>query len=306
MLRYYVRRSGVEDFQKVTTPPNDNVWIHGDRVSEVDLETLADHYHMDLNILRDVLDENELPRIEMRDDALYVFVRTVQHGKHGRIYTTPVLMVLKDSVLANLSTSLADDQGLATPSMIAHTSDTTGLLLGTFAMVINEYEQLMQHTARHIKDTGKRLRNHEVTNEDFIKFVTVEDNLNEYHMNLSSMLVVAQRLEEILQDSDDAEAIEDILLYIRQLLVAIESHNQSIVSIRNAYSTIANNVLNQRMKTLTMLTLLIALPNVFYGMYGMNVDLPFQDEPWLYGVIVLFTFMLIFVVYWLAKRLRIF
>ena len=306
MLRYYVKRSGVEQFQKVTTPPADNVWIHGDRVTESDLDELVDRYKMDRNILRDVLDENELPRIEMRDGTLYVFVRTVQHGKHGRIYTTPVLMVLKGSVLANLSTSMADDYGLATPRMMAQTSDTTGLLLGTFAMVINEYEQLMQRTARHIKDTGRRLRSHEVTNDDFIKFVTVEDNLNEYHMNLSSMLVVAQRLEEILLESDDSEAIEDILLYIRQLLVAIDSHNQSIVSIRNAYGTIANNVLNQRMKTLTMLTLLIALPNVFYGMYGMNVDLPFQHEPWLYIVIVVFTLSLIFIVYWVAKRRHVF
>jgi magnesium transporter len=78
------------------------------------------------------------------------------------------------------------------------------------------------------------------------------------------------------------------------------------VSIRNAYGTIANNVLNQRMKTLTMLTLLIALPNVFYGMYGMNVDLPFQHEPWLYIVIVVFTLALILIVYWVAKRRHVF
>jgi magnesium transporter len=306
MLRYYVKRSGGELYQKVTAPPKDNVWIHGDRVNEVDLTVLSDHYDMDINILRDVLDENELPRIETHEGGLYVFVRTVQRGKHGKVYTTPVLMALKNSVLANLSSGLVDDRGLATPNVLKETSDTTGLLLGTFATIISEYEALMQHTARHIKDTGHRLRNHEVTNDDFIKFVTVEDNLNEYHMNLSSMLVVAQRLEELLLNSDDSEAIEDILLYIRQLLVAIESYNQSIVSIRNAYGTIANNVLNQRMKTLTMLTLLIALPNVFYGMYGMNVDLPFQHQPWMYGIIVVFTFLLIFVVYWLAKRLRIF
>lgn len=306
MLRYYVKRSEAEDFQKVAAPPRENVWIHGTKVDEDDLIELAHQYNFDINVLRDVLDENELPRIEMNDGSLYVFVRMVQQGKHGRIYTTPILLALKGSILANLSPSLADDQGLATPNMIAHASDTTGLLLGTFATVVSEYEKLMQHTARHIKDTGRRLRNHEITNEDFIKFVTVEDNLNEYHMNLSSMLVVAQRLEEILLESNDSEAVEDILLYIRQLLVAIESHNQSIVSIRNAYGTVANNVLNQRMKTLTMLTLLIALPNVFYGMYGMNVALPFQNQPWTYAVIVLFTFTLIFVIYWLAKRFRVF
>jgi magnesium transporter len=305
MLTYYVKRSGVEGFSKVSSPPQENVWVQGEKVTESDLESLADRYKMDLNVLKDVLDMDELPRVEMRDGGLYVFVRTVHLGKRGKVTTAPLLMALKDSVLVSLS-PYDSAVSMTTSKVISETSDLTGLLLGSFASVISEYEGLMQHTARHIKDTGHRLRSHEVTNDDFIRFVTVEDNLNEYHMNLSSMRVVAERLGDILKGSADSEAIEDILLYIRQLLVAIESHNQSIVSIRNAYSTIANNVLNQRMKTLTMLTLLIALPNVFYGMYGMNVALPFQDEPWTYGVIVLFTFTLIFIIYWLAKRFRVF
>lgn len=305
MLTYYVKRSGAEEFSKVATPPNENVWVQGEKVTEHDLETLSERYDMDHNVLRDVLDIDELPRIEMRGGGMYVFIRTVHLGKHGKVTTTPVLVALKDSVLASLSLS-DNTTTTAASKIVAETPDLTGVLLGMFAGVISDYENLMQHTARHIKDTAHRLRSHEVTNDDFIRFVTVEDNLNEYHMNLNSMLVVAERLEEILRGTSDAEAIEDILLYIRQLLVAIESYNQSIVSIRNAYSTIANNVLNQRMKTLTMLTLLIALPNVFYGMYGMNVALPFQDEPWTYGVIVLFTFTLIFIIYRLAKRFRVF
>lgn len=305
MLTYFVKRSGVEGFSKVSSPPQEDVWVKGERVTENDLESLSDRYKMDLNVLKDVLDVDELPRVEMRAGGMYVFVRTVHLGKRGKVTTAPLLMALKDSTLVTLS---AYDNAIemTTSKIVAETPDLTGILLGSFASVIGQYEGLMQHTARHIHETGHRLRNHEVTNDDFIRFVTVEDNLNEYHMNLNSMRVVAERLEGILKDTADSEAVEDILLYIRQLLVAIESHNQSIVSIRNAYSTIANNVLNQRMKTLTMLTLLIALPNVFYGMYGMNIALPFQDQPWMYGVIVLFTFTLIFVIYWLAKRFRVF
>jgi len=305
MLTYYAKRSEAEGFQEISSPPNENVWVKGENVNESDLETLSNRFNMDLNVLKDVLDLDELPRVEMRGGGMYVFVRTVHLGKRGRVITTPFLMVLKDSVLASLS-PYDNTANTASSKMIAQTSDITGLLLGSFASIISEYESLMQHTARHVKDTGHRLRSHEVTNDDFIRFVTVEDNLNEYHMNLSSMLVVAQRLEEILKGSPDLEAIEDILLYIRQLLVAIDSYNQSIISIRNAYGTVANNVLNQRMKTLTMLTLLIALPNVFYGMYGMNVPIPFQDRPWMFPIIVVFTFTLIFMIYWLAKKRKVF
>jgi magnesium transporter len=307
MLKYYVKRSDGEAYQQVTTPPDENVWIHGEGVDEADLQLLATTYGMDFNALRDVLDANELPRVEMHNDGLYVFVRTAQRGKHGQVITTPVLLAVKGTVFANVSIASMTDYKLATPVLTTQRGvTTTSLLLNLFATVVSEYEDLMHRTARYIFNTGRRLRTHEVTNQDFITFVTVEDNLNEYRMNLSSMLVVAERLREALHDPADIESIEDILLYIRQLLVAIESHNQTVTSIRNAYGTIANNVLNQRMKTLTVFTVLIALPNLFYGMFGMNIPLPLTNQPWAYSAIVLFTIFITFAIYALAKRFKVF
>lgn len=305
MIRYFVRRSRGEEFQKVTTPPPRDVWIHADLVTPDDISLLGHKYGLDENILRDVLDTHELPRVEKKAGGMYVFVRTVQRGKHGSMVTSPVLMAVKDTVFATLSAVETASHDLAKPNVIAHSTDPVNLLLGTFASIISDYEALMQKTAQHIHETGQRLRSHEVTNDDFIRFVTVEDNLNEYKMNLTAMLVVAERLREEYGNGS-TEAIEDILLYIRQLLVAIDSHAQSVTSIRNAYGTIANNVLNQRMKTLTVLTVLIALPNVVYGMYGMNVGLPFQEEPWVYGVIVLFSVSIIFLVFMIGRKRGIF
>lgn len=306
MLSYYVRRSSSEEFQKVATPPKENVWIYGDVVSEDDLQLLAGHYGLDLNVLRDVLDKNELPRVEIQEDSVYVFVRSAHRDKHSQVITTPVLLAIHGSVFVNLSGGTSEDHKLATPSVITQSTDTMSLLLGTFATVVSEYEELMQRTSRHIDDTNQRLRSHEVTNDDFIRFVTVERNLNEYRMNLTSMLVVAERLHETFYETADQEAVEDILLYIRQLIVAIESHNQSITSIRNAYGTIANNVLNQRMKALTVLTVLIALPNIFFGMYGMNVSLPFADQPWAYGVVMGSSFIIVTLAYIIGRKRGIF
>ncbi len=306
MLKYYVRHSAREEFQKVDHPPKENAWVHGELVTQADLQTLASTYDLHLNILRDVLDKDELPRVEFIDDELYVFVRTAWRTKHGQVLTAPVLLAVKGSIFTSISAVATDGHKLATPHTDLETKDTYSLLLGTFAAVVSEYQELMVHTSHVIHDTGQRLRTHEVTNQDFIRFVTVEDNLNEYRLNLNGMLVVAQRLHETLERGRDAEAVEDILLYIRQLLVAIDSHSQSITSIRNAYSTIANNTLNLRMKTLTVLTLLVTLPNVFYGMYGMNLHLPFSDEPWAYGAVVGFTILVVVLVYIIAKKRGIF
>jgi magnesium transporter len=189
------------------------------------------------------------------------------------------------------------------------TANRPAMLLLTMKTIIRQYEDLIQHTGNYVKDVRRKLRSHEVSNNDFVHFVTIEDNLNEYQMNLQNMLGVTERLRDDshnLFSRHTLEELDDTRLYARQLLSSVASHSQTVTSIRNAYSTIANNTLNQRMKALTMLTVLIALPNVFYGMYGMNVPLPFQDSPLAYAFIVIFTFVLIFSVYALAKRFRVF
>lgn len=306
MLKYYVRRSSGEDFQKVATPPKDNVWIHGDSVTEEELAFLAQAYGFNRNILVDVLDKNELPRVEQQDDGLYVFVRTAQRNKNSQVITRPMLLAVRGTIFINLSEADTANHALAVPSVIAQSSDTTSLLLGTFATTISEYETLMQRTGNHIAETENRLRTHEVTNDDFIRFVTVENNLNEYRTSLNGMQAVGERLREHMTDDGDLEALDDILLYIRQLIVIVTSHVHRVTSIRNAYGTIANNVLNQRMKTLTVLTLMIALPNVFFGMYGMNVALPFQTAAWAYGSIMMAGIAVTVIVYIVAKKRGIF
>jgi Mg2+ and Co2+ transporter CorA len=120
---------------------------------------------------------------------------------------------------------------------------------------------------------------------------------------------VVRRLGENKEDmfkKSDLETIEDLSLHLSQLIVSIGSNVQSVRSIQGAYSTIANNTVNQRMKALTVVTILLAIPNVFYGMYGMNIALPLQDEAWAYPAITGFTLLLILLVFVLARRYRLF
>lgn len=310
MIRYYAKHSLSEDFQIITQPRGTGVWAHGEEVTAADIESITRHYSLNPNIVRDIQDADELPRVEYSDGALYVFLRVPRFTKRGEVMTSPFLSVThKDMYITLARDTASTPQKIIDANLPIRTSDTKALLLATLAAIIDEYEMLIRHTARSIKDVQHRLRSHEVGNRDFIRFVTIEDNLNEYRMNLDGMHAITERLRENRYDIftvSDLEAIDDAALHIQQLIVSTRSHGQSVTSIRNAYSTVANITLNQRMKLLTMLTVLVALPNVFYGMYGMNVALPFADEPWAYAAIVTFTFLLILFAYLLVRRFKVF
>jgi magnesium transporter len=60
------------------------------------------------------------------------------------------------------------------------------------------------------------------------------------------------------------------------------------------------------MQILTAVTVLITLPNVIFGMYGMNIDLPFQDQPWAYSVVILVSIIIAVSVYVIGRKRRIF
>lgn len=305
MIQYLVRRSINETFQKVATPPANSVWVIGSKITKIELIEIADSYDLDINILRDVLDKHELPRVESNKSGLYVFIRSAHRSSNGDLITVPLLLAIKGSIFLSLSTNDNSSKFNFLLNKVDKHSTTSSLLLTILATVVSDYEQLIQNTATYINDIDRRLRTHEVTNADFIQFVSIDANLNEYHMNLTNMLVVAERLRDMTKSSVDRELIGDITLHIRQNLAASERYNQNVNSIRSTYSTIANNNLNKRMKILTVLTVLITLPNVFYGMYGMNIILPFQDQPWAYQIIVGFTLLLILLVYLLARRFKV-
>lgn len=311
MLRHYTKHSPGEEFRQVHTPHTEGVWTHAEQPTDEELEIVEKSHQLDPNVVRDLRDANEMPRVEYSGDALYVFLRTAQRNRHGEVVTAPLLATITRRAFITLTStnSVAESKIINALHKDARSEDKGALLLSTFVAVVADYESLINRTGKYIKDIGHRLRTHEVNNSDFVHFVTIEDNLNEYTLNLTGMRAVAERLRDNKHDlfsADDCEVLDDLILHISQLVSIVSSHGQSVTSIRNAYSTIANNNLNQRMKTLTVLTVLIALPNVFYGMYGMNVALPFENEPWAYGGIVLFTVCLILSVYLLAKRFRVF
>ena len=311
MVGYYAKRSHSEEFQKLSLPIAKGMWVDCPNASDVQLQQLIDTYSLQANIVYDVKDKQELSRVEFADNDTYVFVRIPTLNTTGRVVTHPMACIVASEHFFTVSTkATVYPTSVASQLRLATTKAGFNLLLGAIGSCVGEYEAALKHTERSIDGTGSRLRSREITNQDFIHFVVVEDNLTSCRMNLSGISAVLKRLRETTHSkltNEQVEILDDIALQVQQLLVAVESYGGRVESIRNAYGTVANNTLNQRMKTLTVFTVLIALPNLFYGMYGMNVTgLPFHDQPWGYLFVFALSMITTTVLYTIAKLLRIF
>ena len=308
MVEYYQRRSDKEPLERVSKPYTQvGLWVHVPD-KRIDVAQFSEVYGLDANIVRDVFDRHELPRGEFKNRHQYVFMRLPSSAVDGAA-TAPILAIAGPQYLITVTPHVDFPPQKISAFLSPSVHHSTAMLVAVLAGVVSEYEQRINMLEEKIMKARKRLKHPDVKDTDFVEFVTIEDRLNEYRSSLEGVFGVTKQLQANrhgIFKPRDTESIEDIMLHVEQLLVSVSASAQTIASIQNAYSTIANNTLNQRMKALTAITILLAIPNVFYGMYGMNIKLPFQDESWAYLSIVGFTVLLIVLVFLLAKRSRLF
>ncbi len=309
MIKYYYKSLRSEQMQELQAYKPGS-WVYAEAPNHDEIQELVSKFGLTEGHLQDALDEDEMPRLEKEGEQSYIFVRFAYRTSDGDMGTAPLLFVFSGSLVLTVSQERlpALDDFLNGKISFA-TTQRAKLILLILQQIVERYDAYISKTSKQIKLIRSRLRGHEISNQDFIDFVMIEDELNEF---LSSLMPTNATLRRLLLGryvplfAEDQDIVEDLLLNNEQSIEACNSNMQSIIHIREAYSSIASNNLNRTIKVLTAVTVLIMFPSMFYGLYGMNVHLPFQNHAWAFGAIVIFTLIFNVVVIWLARRKRVF
>ena len=95
----------------------------------------------------------------------------------------------------------------------------------------------------------------------------------------------------------------DIKIECNQLNKNINMMNDTLQSLLDTAGSIQANNLSKRMKTLTSLTIVISIPTLITGFYGMNINLPFQNHPYSLAIVSIASFIItILVTIYLYKK----
>lgn len=309
MISYYYKDVRTADLA-VLPKHRAGAWVCVEHPTNNEIDELVEKFSLDPGHVSDALDAEEMPRLEREGDTLYIFLRYAYVEDDLDLSTAPLLIIISPKALITIAMySTPRLQHFTSGKVSFSTTQKTKLLLQILSQIVDQYDVYINNISKRIKAIRTRLRTHEVVNQDFIDFVTIEDELNEFLSGLQPMSAMLHRLlvsKHMPLYEQDEDIVEDLTLAAEQSIEACNSHIKSIASIRDAHATIASNNLNRTMKILTSATVLITLPNVIFGMYGMNVPLPYQMQWWAYPVIMSFTIILIIAIYIFGKAKKIF
>lgn len=282
-----------------------NSWISLEDPSREELDIATDRFQLKAGNLSDALDIHESPRLDHDNAHDYLYVRWPKMNKTGSTSTSPLLIVYNANDLLTVSPIKLDNADFLGTDVNFSMRSPKSILLQILTQIFNEYELYIKGQSESVKKIIEKMRHNKLESEDFIRFVLVEEQINSFMSALDPVVPLMRRLstsKHLALTNNDRDVIEDIVLSVEQSIHTCNTNVARIVSVREAYAALSNNSLNRTMKALTAATFFIALPNVIFGMYGMNINLPIQHQPWAFIAIIAGTVTAIFAIILIAKR----
>jgi magnesium transporter len=305
MINYFfrsVREDALAKLAKFRT----GSWIHVEAPTAEELELLSTKFKLDPDLLRDALDPDEIPRLEVEDDIIYIYMRYA--FRRGDIVDTdPVLLAVGSNFVATVVRHGLPNFERFTSGVMPYTTQRPKLMLLLLRYLVRTYDANVNYLNRQIRSVRARLNVSTVNNRDFVSFVLVEDALNSFLAELVPANLLLQSLlsgrYDLAFHEDDRDLIEDLVQETRQLNETSRSSLRTIVNIREAYSNIMTNNLNRRVELLTSLTVVLTIPTIVFSLFGINVPVPGANDSHAFILIAASTLVVMIVIlYWLYRR----
>ena len=113
------------------------------------------------------------------------------------------------------------------------------------------------------------------------------------------MLEKLFRIDKIKKYPEDEDLLEDVIIENKQAIEMASIYSGILSGSMDAFASIISNNLNQSMKFLATVTIVLSIPTMVASFYGMNVStsgMPFADSPFGFLIVIGFSILLSFIV----------
>ena len=286
MMKYFMTDNQViHEEEKL----QDGVWVRMISPTQEECEEIADVLNVDIDDIKAALDEEESSRIELQDGYTLILVDVptteIRHDKQS--YTTiPLGIILTQDVIV---TVCREDTPVQKNFVIKRVKEfSTKKRLRFVYQILYRTATIYQTNLRIIDkrrtEIEERIGQH-TEDVDLIDLHELESTLVYFATSLRANGVVLDRLtryKRLEQYPEDTELLGDVIVENQQAIEMTSIYRDIINGTRELMSSVIDNRLNNVMKYLTSITIVMAIPTVISGIYGMNVDerwMPFANTP---------------------------
>lgn len=284
MITYWQQSDGgTKDLIKVDPTMmsgEQRTWIDARSVTRSDVELLQHKYGIEGEHILDILDPDELSRLEDGDTYILTILRLPFNDPTSQTqYTTvPLGVIIKGNLLITICWT--DCEVLKDFSL----GRVRGITLSDFpAFIMRLLGRANVTFLRYLKEINRRstaIQNElqtAVENKEIMQLFALEKSLVYFTTSLKSNQLLLEKYRKtrlIKLDYDDIDWLDDIEIDSHQAIEMTDTYRSVLIGITDAFDSVVNNNLNISMRRLSILNILMMVPTFITSFWGMNVDLP--------------------------------
>ncbi|MGY3762204.1 magnesium transporter CorA family protein [Granulicatella adiacens] len=272
----------------------DNTWINinSDLISEY--SSIYDTYEIDDEMIEYALDKNERAHMEYnrRTKTLVVIYNVLNLSKEENHYETiPLTFIVRQNQIVTISNSQNE---YIIDAIVEELEENLhwnvfNLLLHSLFVISEHYFPVIEKLNKEQQNISKLLRKKTTKNNLFALSDLEIGGMYLVSATKQNAVVLEQlKTQQAFKEFDDfeREQLEDNIIEVKQLVEMTDLHLQILRQISGTYNNVLNNNLNDTMKFLTVISILMTIPDIVTGFFGMNVQIPLTELRYGWAIIL--------------------
>ena len=260
-------------------------WVNMINPTEEEIEDICVNLNIEQDFIRYSLDFEEKARIDIEDDGTILFIidiPIIEKDADNEVYTTmPVgVIFVRDEYIITVSIKENDIINKIEKNVGKRLSTykKSQFLFQIFYENSSAYLNMLKIINKKTEDVEKNLKKN-LKNENLLKMLNIEKSLVYITTSLKSNEIVMEKtlrgkIIKLYEEDDDL--LEDAIVENKQAIEMSKIYSDILNETMDMYASIISNNINDVMKFLTSITIILAIPTLVASLWGMNVPVPFQ------------------------------
>lgn len=272
-------------------------WISVYEPTQDEIRILTEDYGLDTGFVRSCLDEEESSRIEREENQTLIIVDTavaekLEKSDTYQFYTVPLGIINTSGCVFTISLRRNQVLGAMADGKISNiqTQLRTRFILQVlmqisagFVFYLKQIDKISYSMEQELSGAMK--------NQEIVQLMGLEKSLVYFTTSLKANLVTIEKIQRgrvLKLYPEDEDLMDDVGIEFRQAVEMATIYSGVISAMMDAFSYVIANNQNAVMWRLTIITVIIEIPNIIFAFYGINMEtgtLPF-DGSWVYSIII--------------------
>lgn len=269
-------------------------WINIVDPTPYELKVVGNLTEVEPDFLRSALDDEERSHIDIEDDSVMILTNVPIIRDGGGYDTLPLAIIVTEDYIITVC--------LKETPVVSYFDEKTARLFRTFKRTRFLFQILYRSATFYLRylrqislqsdEIESKLR-HSMNNQEILKLLELQKSLTFFNASLRSNGAVLDKLMRLRTTTsmqpmlkyyeEDEDLLEDVIIENKQAREMVEMYSKILARLADTFSSIISNNLNQVMKFLAAMTILLAIPTVISSFFGMNVPVPLSDSPSAFG-----------------------